>query len=106
MAKRQRCVLRGIVLALFFCLGFSALGEDVKIRVENGVTIVCNPKIAAPLPGTRTKLVLKEGLAKGRFIARVALPTRSCVWKKGWLYTIEEDEEGYRSIKVYKSAWE
>lgn len=44
--------------------------------------------------------------SEGRYIAKVVLPTRPYVWKKGRLYTIEEDEQGYRSIKVYRSVWE
>jgi hypothetical protein len=43
---------------------------------------------------------------EGRYIARVLLAQRPRLWKKGKLYMIEEDEEGYRSVKRYSVEWE
>jgi hypothetical protein len=40
----------------------------------------------------------------GRFLARVPLRTRNFVLKKGKLYTIEEDQDGYYSVKRYRFA--
>jgi hypothetical protein len=43
---------------------------------------------------------------EGRCVAGVLLAQRPRLWKKGKLYTIEEDEEGYRSVKRYAVKWE
>jgi hypothetical protein len=43
---------------------------------------------------------------EGRYIARILLAQRPRHWKKGKLYTIEEDEESYRSVKKYSVSWE
>lgn len=46
--------------------------------------------------------------SKGIYIAKVPIRTnlnRNSVWKKGKLYTIEEDEDGYEYIKRYKVTW-
>lgn len=66
MAKREWCIRLGILLAFLACSGFYAPGEDIKIRAENGVTVIYNPKTPVPVPGTKTKLVLKEGLTIGK----------------------------------------
>jgi hypothetical protein len=66
MAKRQRCARLRILLAFLVCSGFYALGEDIKIRVENGMTVIYNPKTPAPVPGTKTRLVLNEALTIGK----------------------------------------
>jgi len=43
--------------------------------------------------------------SEGRYVARAFLAQRPRLWKKGKLYTIEEDKEGYRSIKRYAVEW-
>ena len=43
---------------------------------------------------------------QGRYIARIPLPSRSLFIKKGKLYSVEEDEEGYQHLKRYKSDLE
>lgn len=43
--------------------------------------------------------------AKGRFFARVSLPERAITIKDGKLYTIEEDEDGFRFVKRYSLEW-
>ena len=42
---------------------------------------------------------------KGRYIAKITLKDHPKVWKKGKLYTIEEDEDGFHVIKRYKVTW-
>lgn len=42
---------------------------------------------------------------EGKYIARVTLGARPQAWKKGKLYTIEEDEEGFQVVKRYKVNW-
>ncbi len=43
--------------------------------------------------------------SEGRYMAKIFLKATPHVWKKGKLYTIEEDEEGYQSVKRYKVKW-
>ncbi len=43
--------------------------------------------------------------SKGIYIAKVPLKFWPRAWKKGKLYTVEEDEEGYQYIKRYKVIW-
>lgn len=55
-------------LILFFCflLLFDYLfGQEVKIKIEDGIPVVYNPKKPALLPGIRAKLVLEEDLTIG-----------------------------------------
>ena len=42
---------------------------------------------------------------EGRYIAKIPLRMRPHICKKGKLYTIEEDEEGYQVVKRYKVSW-
>jgi len=41
----------------------------------------------------------------GKFMAKIPLKSRPYVIKKGKLYTIEEDEEGYQFVKRYGITW-
>ena len=43
---------------------------------------------------------------EGRYIAKIPLKIFPRLWKKGKLYTIEENEEGFPIIKRYKVIWE
>ncbi len=43
--------------------------------------------------------------SEGKYLAKIPLMVRPQVWKKGKLYTIEEDKEGYQYIKRYKVSW-
>jgi len=43
--------------------------------------------------------------ADGRYIARMKLPVRPFLFKKGKLYTLKQDPEGYFSINRYKMKW-
>jgi hypothetical protein len=42
---------------------------------------------------------------EGKYIVKVPLGARPQSWKKGKLYTIEEDEEGFQVVKRYKVNW-
>ena len=42
---------------------------------------------------------------EGRYIAKVPLRLRPMTCKRGRLYSIEEDEEGYQVVKRYKVTW-
>ena len=42
---------------------------------------------------------------EGRYITRVLLKDRLQIWKKGKLYTIEENDAGFQVIKRYKVVW-
>jgi len=43
--------------------------------------------------------------SEGRYIAKILLNFTPRIWKNGKLYTIEEDEEGYRFVKRYTVKW-
>jgi hypothetical protein len=42
---------------------------------------------------------------EGKYIARITFRRRPFICKKGKLYTIEEDEDGYQFVKRYKVTW-
>jgi hypothetical protein len=42
---------------------------------------------------------------EGKYIVKVILGARPQSWKKGKLYTIEKDKEGYLYVKRYKVTW-
>jgi len=42
---------------------------------------------------------------EGRYIAKIPLRMRPFLCKKGKLYAIEDDEEGYQVVKRYKVSW-
>ncbi len=42
---------------------------------------------------------------KGRYLAKIVLPYKSILFKMGKLYTSEEDEDGYQTIKRYAVSW-
>lgn len=44
--------------------------------------------------------------SEGRYIAKVFLEVEPLVWKKNKMYTIYEDEDGYRFVKRFSVAWE
>lgn len=43
---------------------------------------------------------------QGKFISTLVLKFPPKVWKKGKLYTIETDEDGYQYVKRYKVTWD
>jgi len=42
---------------------------------------------------------------EGRYIARFPLPFRAVLFKKGKLYCIEEDSDGYQAVTRYSVSW-
>jgi len=42
---------------------------------------------------------------EGRFITRIPLNPIPLILKKGQLYSLEEDEEGFQVVKRYKVTW-
>jgi hypothetical protein len=42
---------------------------------------------------------------EGKYIAKISLESTPFVFKKGKLYAIEEDEEGFQVVKRYKVNW-
>lgn len=42
---------------------------------------------------------------EGRFIVKVPLKSNPLLIKRGKLYTVEEDEEGYQVVKRHKITW-
>ena len=43
--------------------------------------------------------------SEGKYITKIPLKIRPRIWKKGKLYSLEEDEEGFHVIKRYKVHW-
>lgn len=43
--------------------------------------------------------------SEGRYIAQTRLKLNPLIFKKGHMYTIEEDEEGFKVVKRYKIRW-
>jgi hypothetical protein len=43
--------------------------------------------------------------SEGKFIAQVRLKMNPMIWKKGYMYTIEDDAEGFKVVKRYKVSW-
>jgi hypothetical protein len=55
-----------IAVSIFSFISASSLqADDVKIKIENGVQVVYNPKNPSPLPGTTCQLILREELCIG-----------------------------------------
>jgi hypothetical protein len=40
--------------------------------------------------------------AEGKYIAQMRFKMNPMIWKKGYMYTIEDDEEGFKIVKRYK----
>lgn len=61
--------------------------------------------------GTYEKIENGEGYyydvfdSEGKYLAKIPLKLEPQVWKKGNLYTIEEDDEGFQVVKRYKVTW-
>lgn len=43
--------------------------------------------------------------SEGRYVAKIAMKNNPVYWKKGKLYSIEEDDEGFQTVKRYKVTW-
>ncbi len=70
----------------FFVLSNSLQAKEIKIKVENGVQVVYNPKNPAPPPGSPKSLILTEDLCIGEE------ETEDFIFSE--IRTIEVDDEG------------
>lgn len=43
--------------------------------------------------------------SEGRYVAKIAMKNNPVYWKKGKLYSAEEDDEGFLTVKRYKVTW-
>lgn len=43
--------------------------------------------------------------AEGKYIAQMRFKMNPMIWKKGFMYTIEDDVEGFKVVKRYKVNW-
>jgi len=53
------------VFIAFFVLAYSLHAKEIKIKIENGIQVVYNPKKPAPPPGNPKSLILTEDLCIG-----------------------------------------
>jgi len=77
---------------------------------EQGRTFLCRPS-----QDMESKIYSWDVFdGDGRYLAVIGLPGSSrllhnmnncLLWKNGKLYTVEEDEEGYHTVKRYKAEW-
>ncbi|HUU37511.1 MAG TPA: 6-bladed beta-propeller [Candidatus Desulfaltia sp.] len=100
MTRRQMCIWMGIFLGFIVRPGLCALGEDVKIRVENGVTVIYNPKTPVPVPGTKTRLVLEEDLTIGQMEPLFSDLVEIAVDDQGEIYALDRKDA---KISVFDS---
>jgi len=42
---------------------------------------------------------------QGMFVAKIVLKNRAVYWKRGKLYSVEEDEDGFQLVKRYNVIW-
>jgi len=87
--RKSSLMRRFFVFFLFFSvlLIFYIQAQMVKIKQENGVTVVYNPKKPAPLPGMPTKLILTEDL-------RIGAESGDENYMFSSLNSVQVDEEG------------
>jgi len=58
---------RLFILLLISCIAFFMLqAQEIKKKIENGVTVIRNPKTPVPPSGSQSKLILKEDLGIGK----------------------------------------
>lgn len=58
---------RLFILLLISCIAFFMLqAQEIKKKIENGVTVVRNPKTPVPPSGSQSKMTLKEDLVIGK----------------------------------------
>jgi len=43
--------------------------------------------------------------SEGKYIAQMRFKMNSMIWRKGFMYTIEDDAEGLKIVKRYKVSW-
>lgn len=79
-------ILLIIAFISFFVLSNPLQAKEIKIKVENGVQVVYNPKEPAPPPGSPKSLILTEDLCIGQDEAEDFIFSE--------IRTIEVDDEG------------
>ena len=79
--------------AVFF-LGSGLQAQEIKIKTEDGIPVVYNPKEPVPLKGQPTKLTLKEDLTIGK-------DTEDLNYMFSGLQHTQVDEEEY----IYAADW-
>lgn len=79
--------------AVFFA-GNSLLAQEIKIKAENGVPVVYNPKEPVPQPGQPSKLTLKEDFTIGK-------DTEDLNYIFSGLQHVQVDENEY----IYAADW-
>lgn len=104
MKKSFSSVIFLTILFIFLVSIYGSLkAEKIKIKTENGVTVVYNPKKPAPPKGVLTKLVLKEDFSIGEGEQEEEMfseMTAVEVDKKGNIYILDRKES---MIKVFDS---
>jgi hypothetical protein len=43
--------------------------------------------------------------SEGRYIVKIPIKNKPVYWKRGKLYSVEENDEGYQVVKRYKVTW-
>lgn len=93
----HRLSIFGVVLiglAAVFFLGSGLQAQEIKIKTEDGIPVVYNPKEPLPLKGQPTKLTLKEDLTIGK-------DTEDLNYMFSGLQHTQVDEEEY----MYAADW-
>jgi len=83
-----------IGMATVFFLGSGLQAQEIKIKTEDGIPVVYNPKEPVPLKGQPTKLTLKEDLTIGK-------DTEDLNYMFSGLQHTQVDEEEY----IYAADW-
>lgn len=95
--KGKHIPCKALHLVFFLCFietGDYLYAEKIKIKIEDGVTVVYNPKNPVPPPGTKTKLILKEELCIGDDVEEYLFDTEAAsvsmaVDEEGNIYTVD-----------------
>ena len=76
------------------------LGQEIEIKMEDGIPVVYNPKELIP------RLSIFD--SEGKYVARFAHPEDEmvCVIKKNKVYTIKRDGYDFPLLKRYTMIWE
>ncbi len=91
-----------VILLIFSPVFLEA--DDIKIKIENGIQVVYNPKNPAPPKGSAAKIVLKQevSIGEGKFDEdRFGELTSMDVDNDGNIYVLDGKE---KKIKVFDSA--
>jgi len=89
--------ISGVILigmAAVFLLGSSLQQQEIKIKTEDGIPVVCNPKEPVLIKGLPSKLTLREDLTIGK-------DTEDLNYIFSGLQHVQVDEEEY----IYAADW-